>query len=41
MKKFALIFVHLACAFLFFTVACSNPVKKQTKGQLAFKGWLH
>jgi hypothetical protein len=32
MKKFALIFVHIACAFVLFTVACSNPVKSKLKG---------
>jgi hypothetical protein len=32
MKKYALIFVHIACAFVLFTVACSNPVKSKLKG---------
>jgi hypothetical protein len=32
MKKFALIFVHVACAFVLLIVACSNPVKNKLKG---------
>jgi hypothetical protein len=32
MNKYALIFVHLACASVLFTMACSNPVKSKLKG---------
>jgi hypothetical protein len=32
MKKYALIFVHVACAFVLLFVACSNPVKDKLKG---------
>jgi hypothetical protein len=32
MKKYALIFVHLACACVLFSVACSNPVQNKLKG---------
>ena len=34
MNKYALIFVHVACASVLFTMACSNPVKNKLKG-----GW--
>ena len=32
MKKYALILVHVACASVLFTVACSNPVQNKLKG---------
>ena len=32
MKKFALIFVHVACASVLLIVACSNPVKNKLQG---------
>lgn len=32
MNKYALIFVHLACASVLFTMACSNPAKNKLKG---------
>ncbi len=32
MKKLALIFVHLSCACVLFTIACSNPVKSKLQG---------
>jgi hypothetical protein len=32
MKKFALITIHLACASVLITAACSNPVKSKLQG---------
>jgi len=32
MKKYALIFVHVACALVLLIVACSSPVKNKLKG---------
>ena len=32
MKRFALIFVHIACASTLLIVACSDPVKGKLKG---------
>lgn len=32
MKKYALIFVHVACASVLLIVACSNPAKSRLKG---------
>jgi len=32
MKKFALIFVHLACAFVLISGACKSPSNNQLKG---------
>jgi hypothetical protein len=32
MKKYALIFVHVACASVLLIVACSNPTKSRLKG---------
>ena len=32
MKMYSLILVHLACAFVLFAAACSNPVKNKLKG---------
>ena len=32
MKRFALIFVHVACASVLLIVACSNPVKNKIQG---------
>jgi hypothetical protein len=32
MKKYALIFIHAACALVLLTVACSSPVQKKLKG---------
>jgi hypothetical protein len=33
MNKFALIIVHVACAFILITAACSNPVKSKVRGK--------
>ena len=33
MKKYALIFVHVACAFVLLIVACSGPVKNKIQGK--------
>ena len=33
MKKYVLIFVHLACASILITAACSNPVQHQLQGK--------
>ncbi len=32
MKKFILIFIHVACAFILLIVACENPVNSKIKG---------
>jgi len=32
MKKYALIFIHVACALLLLIVACTSPVKDKIKG---------
>jgi hypothetical protein len=32
MNKYALIFVHIASAFVLFAAACSNPVKNKLQG---------
>ena len=32
MKKYALIFVHVACASILLIVACTSPVKSKLKG---------
>jgi hypothetical protein len=32
MKKYILIFLHVACAFALLIVACTNPVKSKLKG---------
>ncbi len=33
MKKFALVFVHIACAFVLVAGACSNPAKNKLQGK--------
>ncbi len=33
MKKYALLLVHLACASVLFTMACTNPVQNKLKGK--------
>lgn len=33
MKKYILIFVHIACALVLLIVACSNPVKSKLQGK--------